>query len=370
MAPAPSADPAKAQAELVHLKQQIVWAEQAIQTLMAGVTNQSRERAYKLSERIFGLLGILRFSTEEIAVYTQKDSDASLDSDLSLLWWDNDFYRTAGRLANPFYYWHSRPRGREAAPSVPMLMVSRLDGPTPDLASQLVDRAVAAERAGGPQGKVYIDARGTKPQPGDVYGFYDQNLRDLALLIKTQTRYEVILEDTDRRFSRPGEAPDVILDAGWYKLRSYEDAFTFRPGAVGYHIASGEAISLHDPAEAGWCKNALERGITATLGSTGKPGILTPSPPLNSSLDYCSRAASVSLKRTMSRQSMRAGEWFSSAIHSTIPGREEAATRDRGSIRFRSRWSDCCTTPPIGASIRRSGGSRPSLPPAARNGSY
>jgi len=80
-----------------------------------------------------------------------------------------------------------------------------------------------------------------------------------------------VLDDTERRFSQPGEAPDVGIYAGWYKLRSYEDAFTFLPGAIGYHIASGEAISIHDPNETGWCKNALERGITVTLGPVGEP---------------------------------------------------------------------------------------------------
>ena len=74
-----------------------------------------------------------------------------------------------------------------------------------------------------------------------------------------------------RHQCRVGEAPDVALYIGWYRLRSYEDAFSFNPGAIGYHIASGEAVSLHDPDEPGWCKNALEHGITATLGSIGEP---------------------------------------------------------------------------------------------------
>jgi hypothetical protein len=30
-------------------------------------------------------------------------------------------------------------------------------------------------------------------------------------------------------------------------------------------------VSLHSFIETGWCKNALERGITATLGSVGEP---------------------------------------------------------------------------------------------------
>ena len=63
----------------------------------------------------------------------------------------------------------------------------------------------------------------------------------------------------------------MALYVGWYRLRQYEDAFTFRPGAIGYHMASAEAVSIHSASEPGWCKNALERGITATLGSIGEP---------------------------------------------------------------------------------------------------
>ncbi len=79
------------------------------------------------------------------------------------------------------------------------------------------------------------------------------------------------LENTEKRLSQPGQAPDVALYVGWYRLRHYENAFTFNPGAIGYHIASGEAVSIHNSKEMGWCKNALERGITVTLGPVGEP---------------------------------------------------------------------------------------------------
>jgi len=277
LAPAPTADPAKAQVELNRLKQRIGWTQQVIQMLMVRPSNESREQAYKISEGVFGLLGILRFANEETAVYTMKDSDASFDSELSLLWWDHDFYRPTGRIGNPLHY-ANRARGFSAGHSVPVLMISRLDGPSPDIAMQLVDQALAAERD-GPQGKVYVDALGKKATPGDTYGIYDQSLRDLASLVKSRTSFEVVVDDTERRFSHPGEASDALLYAGWYKLRSYEDAFGFRTGAIGYHMASAEAISLHDPGETGWCKNALEHGIAATMGSTGEPYLDSFPPP-------------------------------------------------------------------------------------------
>lgn len=36
-------------------------------------------------------------------------------------------------------------------------------------------------------------------------------------------------------------------------------------------MASAEAVTVHDRNERGWRKNALERGIAATLGSVGEP---------------------------------------------------------------------------------------------------
>ena len=112
------------------------------------------------------------------------------------------------------------------------------------------------------------------------YGYYDESLRALADLFRRHSSYQVILDNTARRYSRKGEAPDVAAYVGWYKLRSYEDAFAFKPGAIGYHIASAEAMSIHNPNEPGWCKNALERGITVTLGPTGEPYLDAFPPPM------------------------------------------------------------------------------------------
>jgi uncharacterized protein (TIGR03790 family) len=269
LAPSATADRAQAEADLAKLKRQLTWASQAIEVLTTFPGDENRERAYKLSEQYFGLLGVLRLATLEQEITAQKDSDGSLDSELSLLWWDLDQYSLAGRLQNPLYYAERKENGA-GAPSVPLLMVSRLDGPTPLIAKQLVDQALTAEQQ-GLKGKVYVDARGLDPEPAPRYGFYDQSLRELAELFKKHTPYTVVSENTDKRFARAGEAPDVAVYVGWYRLRSYEDAFQFNTGAIGYHIASGEAISLHDSTETGWCKNALEHGITATLGSTGEP---------------------------------------------------------------------------------------------------
>ena len=107
---------------------------------------------------------------------------------------------------------------------------------------QMVDRALAAEHS-GLNGTVYIDTRGIHAPPTLLCtAAYDQNMRNLAGLFRRVTSYPVVLEETDRTFNQPGEAPDVAVYVGWYRLRAYEDAFTFNPGALGYHIASAEAV--------------------------------------------------------------------------------------------------------------------------------
>ncbi len=270
--PLPTTDSERSQAGLEKLRKQVASAQIMIRVLSEAPSETNRQTAYRLAEQVFGMQGVLTLAKEELETFSYKDGDASLDSELSLLWWDPGDYRIAERLPNPVYYGTSSAAVKLATPQpiLPILMVSRLDAPTPQLAMQMVDQALLAEQT-GLSGRAYIDARGMQAGPPYSYGFYDQNLRDLAGLLRRMTSYEVVLDDTERRFSRPGEAPEVAMYVGWYRLRSYEDAFTFNPGAIGYHMASGEAVSIHDPDEPGWCKNALERGITVTLGSTGEP---------------------------------------------------------------------------------------------------
>lgn len=267
--PPSSADPQRRQQELDRVRQEAAVVQRMAQVLIVSSDHADRRHAYDLIQSVFGLIGVLHLANAEIQRYGYSEADASVDNELALLWWDDGDYQLAGRIPNPFYY-QALPAIRQETLPLPILMVSRLDAPSPQLARRLVDQAIAAE-ADGLHGKVYVDARGLKPDGKLSYGDYDEGLRQMAEMFTRSTSYPVVLEDTERRFSRPDEAPDVAVYVGWYKLRSYEDAFSFNQGAIGYHIASGEAVSIHDPDEPGWCKNALERGITATLGSIGEP---------------------------------------------------------------------------------------------------
>ena len=263
-----SADMHSAPQNLQQLQQRITAAQTVINALTRMPSEDNRTRAYTIAQKVFGLVGVLRLAMHEQNQFTFKDSDASVDSEMSLLWWDKNSYPVAGRIPSPLYAAGGKPKLNPL--TLPILMVSRLDAPSPQLAMRLVDHAISAERH-GLKGNIYVDARGRHPKGTNTYAIYDQNLREMAELFTQVTPYRVVLENTKKRFSKPGDAPNVATYVGWYKLRSYEDAFTFEPGAIGYHIASGEAISIHNQKEKGWCKNALDHGITVTLGSTGEP---------------------------------------------------------------------------------------------------
>jgi uncharacterized protein (TIGR03790 family) len=150
------------------------------------------------------------------------------------------------------------------------MMVSRLDGPGAAVAKGLVEKAIAAEK-NGVKGKAYFDLRcsgGNNEQYSPAY--YDNSLLEAAQLVKEKTKWPVIVERTDKLFG-PGECPQTAIYCGWYSLQKYIPSFTFVEGAVGYHIASWEAIHLRDANSAEWCPSMLKNGITATLGAVAEP---------------------------------------------------------------------------------------------------
>ncbi len=250
---------------LTQLSTQVERGKGMIRQLDQFQTATNRTRAYVLTERVFGVGGVLIRAAKEIERYKYDAADASLDSELSLLWWDRDMYPLSGRLPNPLHY--SVPAQSTQQSTIPVLMVSRLDGPTVEHAKHLVDLALKAE-AEGLKGRVYMDARGLKRKDNDTFALFDQDLRDFGWLVRKETDYKVTIDNHQPVLDK---AREVALYSGWYSVRKFQGNFEFVPGALGYHIASYEAVSVRNPEETGWCKNLLERGITATLGAVEEP---------------------------------------------------------------------------------------------------
>ena len=197
----------------------------------------------------------------EIDYIIGKETGASVDSELSMvLSGDYELYR-----------WQpNKLKGSVLCLSYDTLMVSRLDGPGPNIAKGLVDKAIAAEET-GLKGIAYIDSRGIVDDKNPYsFGHFDQSLRDLAVLTMFRTEIPVKQNMTDELFT-PGSCPQTAIYCGWYSLKQYVDAFDFVDGAVGFHISSLEAVDLRDPNSTQWCPAMLADGITATLGAVAEP---------------------------------------------------------------------------------------------------
>ncbi|MGL6096947.1 MAG: TIGR03790 family protein, partial [Fimbriiglobus sp.] len=202
---------------------------------------------------------------------SHAESTASVDSELMLLWWPD--YPLARQIPNPLY-WQVPEFRRQSAPTV--LMTARLDGPTPEIAKGLVDQAIAVEAAAaGLTGKAYVDARGIRfdpKKPGEAgigHEGYDESFRETAALLK-KGGMDVVLDDRDPVFP-PKSCPGAALYVGWYSHAKFVDTCEFVPGAVAWHLASSEAVTLRKADSPVWCPNLLKKGVAATIGPVAEP---------------------------------------------------------------------------------------------------
>jgi uncharacterized protein (TIGR03790 family) len=229
------------------------------------------DEAKELAERRKELADVevkLRGQEQRRRWLQHAESQAAVDSELALLW--RESYELRRWQMNPLYFQvPDDVRKREP----PLVMTARLDGPDVDLIKRLIDQAVEVE-ARGLAGKVYVDARGirfdAKSDMGHGYGGYDESLREMARLLDRDAKLTVILDDKPELFA-VGACTDCALYCGWYSHARFIDCCRFTPGAVAYHIASSEAVSLRDPKCSYWCKNLLEKGAVVTLGPVAEP---------------------------------------------------------------------------------------------------
>jgi uncharacterized protein (TIGR03790 family) len=201
-------------------------------------------------------------------VLTHAESQASVDSELMVLWWEN--YPLVRWVSNPLYMQASEGY-RKSKP--PVILVSRLDGPSVEIAKRLVDDAMAAEKS-GLKGKAVIDARGIKFDPkgsdqGFGYAGYDESMREAAALLE-KAGFTVELDDKNDVL-KPGAAKDVAFYCGWYSHANFVDCCEYVQGAVGWHLASSEAVTLRNKDSKVWCPNLLRKGVCATLGPVSEP---------------------------------------------------------------------------------------------------
>lgn len=220
---------------------------------------ETAELVLALEDAIGGAWQVYRHTERELE--SRRESDAAVDSELALVLREGRVL--AGPAPNPLRrspVWAPTPDESPGGP--PALMTARIDGPTPADARRIIHNSLAAE-AKGLEGTFYIDAGGLHPH-------YDRNFRVLHDLVATHTEVPSVL-DEDRKVFAPGRCPGAALYVGWYSLGQYVPAFEWVPGAVGWHVASFEAMHLRDPDSNEWCVKMLQNGVAATVGAVAEP---------------------------------------------------------------------------------------------------
>lgn len=199
---------------------------------------------------------------------------ASVDSELSLLWWPDANRRVIGMRRNPLCWQNDEDVVGKRLP--PTLMTARIDGPSYEVARRLITDSVAVQKT-GLKGTFYIDAGLVPRFAGETnnrgYKEYDNKLLDLEQFLVQNTRLNVVTDKGPQLMGqgKPGSCDNAALYVGWYSLRNYIPAFKWNPGAVGWHTASFEAESLRDPKATQWCPQMLLNGVSGTIGAVAEP---------------------------------------------------------------------------------------------------
>jgi len=231
-----------------------------------GVSPETALETATTQRFLNGLLGELKYWINLGEIYSRGDYTASVDSELALLFVES--YQQAGWIPNPYYDRYNRlpfiQRIRDR-----VVRVGRLDGPTTKQVKRLIDDALTTEKT-GLEGIFYIDTRGLDSEEKSAPARYDGRLVNLHDILSKYSSMKVVIDRKPTLF-QSGDCPDAALYCGWYSLSNYIDAFSWKPGAVGFHVASGEAATLRGVKSNVWCKRMIEEGITATLGPVQEP---------------------------------------------------------------------------------------------------
>jgi len=189
---------------------------------------------------------------------------AAADSELAVL--GVHTRRISGGLSNPYFRSYQRMT-QSGVPS--LLLVCRLDGPTPAIVQRMIDDSLAAEGR-GLRGMAYIDGRGTT-DPQLVEG--DKWLLNAATTARRKGM-PVIMDTGAGLYPESYPMTHAALYLGWYAQDAtgpfVRPGFRFAPGAVAAHLHSFSGSTLRDSRKF-WCGPLLAAGAAATLGNVYEP---------------------------------------------------------------------------------------------------
>lgn len=184
---------------------------------------------------------------------------AAVDSELAILPFPTA--KVDGFFPNPLY----RRTETKNLFDIKPLVVGRLDGPSYQLARELIDNAIKAEED-GIAGRAYIDLGGPH-KLGDTW------LENVAEIFNEQG-FDVGIQPDKDRFNLVDRFDEPLFYFGWYSS-AIDGPFThygfkFPVGAIALHIHSYSASSVRS-GQKYWVGPLVARGVTVTLGNTSEP---------------------------------------------------------------------------------------------------
>lgn len=208
--------------------------------------------------------GVAEAGSEKLQEQLRRN-EAAVDSELACLP-VLDHMALAGPRNNPFL---GCTNAQFLNPTNGILMVTRLDGPTSEIARGLVDKAMEAE-TNGLWGRAYFDMRGL---PDGPYKMGDDWIR-LASTVCRDSGIETVVDTNGGTFPASFPLSQVAFYAGWYDEHASgpfaRPKVEFMPGAFAYHLHSFSAATLRSTRRQ-WVGPLLDRGVTATMGCVAEP---------------------------------------------------------------------------------------------------
>ena len=201
-----------------------------------------------------------------------RRDEAAVDSELTLLPLIEQKLPLAGPLRNPVY---TTTNAAMLHPTNGVLLVTRLDGPTPAIARGLVDKALQAE-ADGLWGRAYFDLRSIT-EPG--YKMGDDWIRGAADICR-RLGFETVVDENPGTFPAGFPMSQIAIYIGWYDGNVsgpfLQPKVEFMPGAFAYHLHSYSAATLRSASQY-WAGPLLAKGATITMGWIGRAHVLNSS---------------------------------------------------------------------------------------------
>ncbi|HUE36705.1 MAG TPA: TIGR03790 family protein [Candidatus Acidoferrum sp.] len=195
-------------------------------------------------------------------------NNASVDSELAWL----PLIQNDERLSGPMKNWlYGVTNAALLGPTNGILLVTRLDGPTEDIAMGLVQKSMQAEQD-GLWGRAYFDARGITDSS---YKLGDDWILGSAQLCR-DLGFETTVDTNAATFPADFPMSQIAIYAGWYSGDAdgpfAQPTVEFMPGAFAYHLHSYSAATIRSTTK-NWCGPLLAKGATCTMGCVDEPSI-------------------------------------------------------------------------------------------------